>query len=139
DVSELAGASVMGSALGLGLGLMLPSADTRLRMALADGTGLVALASALYYAPLTHYQSGDYATASITGAIGGGLGAFLPVLWNSRNQAPGEQTAGGMVFGSTLGVATGLALSQIVPVEGTQRKYLSLGAGVGALSGAGLG
>src|SRR5262249_48766993 len=69
------------------------------------------------------------------------MGGFLPVLWNQAGikTVPSAQLGGGILFGASAGLASGVLLSQVAKIDGDGRQYAALGAGMGALSGSGLG
>jgi HEAT repeat protein len=141
DIQEIAGMSVVGAGLGYGLGLMIPSSDRQLQFALLDGAALVSFASALAYAPVIDVKRDDSATLVLTGVTGGFMGGFAPVLWNSAgiSAIPPQQVGGGILFGASAGLATGVLLSQTVTMNAERREYAALGGAMGALSGSGLG
>jgi HEAT repeat protein len=141
DVKEIAGLSLVGAGLGYGLGRMLPQSDSQLQLALLDGGTLVALAAALSFAPAIDVRRDDAMTFAFTGAIGAFMGGLFPALWNgsSLSSTPPAQVGGGLLFGASAGVASGLLLSQVTTIDAERRQYTAVGAGVGALSGGGLG
>lgn len=140
DVAELGSWTLAGSGIGAGLALMIPGSTKSERYALMNGGALLALAGSLAFAPLTNISEDDFTTLGVTAAIGAAMGAASPGLWNETvSHVPPEQIGGGLLFGTAVGLGSGLLLSQTVGVDAKARRYAALGASMGALSGMGIG
>lgn len=141
DVAEASGASVLGAATGLGLGLLIPGTDRRTRYALMDGAGVAGLGLGIWLAPKTNLDEDAYLSMGLGGVIGGAAAGFTPVLFNGPDlgDVPGEQVGGAVLAGFGVGAATGLLLDQTLELDGIARKHAAYGAGAGGLAGAGIG
>jgi HEAT repeat protein len=141
DVGEILIGSLIGNGMGLGVGLMIPGADTRLKTALIDGFGVGATLASLFFAPgfaLERDRVIDYALFTSLGAT---LGGFTPALWNGPrlSSVPGEQLSGGLMVGTGLGIAAAATLSGPLHLDDDRREAIAVGALAGAMTGGGLG
>jgi HEAT repeat protein len=113
DDVEIAAGTAIGSGLGAGLGLMIDRDATRGTVALLEAGGLLGLGAGLALGPVTTYDDGDRALAAYGTLAGGALGGFLPRTWTDEN----VDTAGGALFGASLGAAVAMTTSQFVTVD----------------------
>lgn len=116
DAPDLVEASLfggLGGTIGAGLGLL--ASDPQLGVAFATGLGLSSYLAAWLVAPLTTYSTGDVAMSALGAATGAWIAANAVGLAQS---APTETEIGGaLLFGSALGMAGSMVLSQWVEPE----------------------
>lgn len=135
--------TVAGASIGAGLGLLVPSLERRSTVALFHGGALLGLAGTTWLAGsgLGSGQEGSlfgYASAfAVHGAFHGGL---IPVLANDGD-APGEEIAGGIMFGAGLGSVLGSVALELSdrPLDSFDLLEASLLSGTADLLGFGAG
>lgn len=153
DLALSAGGAVAGSAMGLGLGMLLPGLDRRTEVALLHGAGLAAFAGATALgASRTGPSTSGRGFAEVAGhttllAAHGALhGALIPYTWRD-DRVPARETGGGLMLGAGLGATGGYALARLLdrPLDGGDLIEASLfslaadglGAGAGWVAGDG--
>ncbi len=140
EVMEASAFSLVGQGLGFGLGWMLPDSSERQRFALLDGAGAAGLAAGLWLAPYTDFDDESITTLTLGAALGAGFGGLTPAYWNGAlSRSPGEQLAGGVLVGATLGLGTAMLLDQAADLSAQTRNQAVLGAALGTMTGGGLG
>lgn len=141
DVVETGVLTGMGGAIGLGLGLMLPDSGRPLHFGLMNAAGAAGLATGLALAPSTELSDHALANLWLGATIGAFVGGFTPVLYNGPDisNVPGMQVGGGLLAGTATGLAGGLLVDQLMPIDGATRAHTAFGASLGALTGGGLG
>lgn len=141
DVAAIGSFTVLGNAIGAGLGLMIPGSDSRTRLALADGIGLSLAAGMLVFAPTLHLKGEDLLSYGLFAAMGTSLGALAPTFWHGAtlSNVPLDEVGGGVLLGGGLGIAGAALLTNTLTLSADQRFSIGLGAAMGGLTGAGLG
>lgn len=129
-------AAGVGHGLGYGLGLLWPDTTTRGRLALMSGAGAVGLGAGLLLAPALELDSGSAVSLGMGGALGAAWA--LPVA-SYFGEGGARRYGGAALFGASTGVIAGLLLDQTLHPSSDTWLEAGLGAGLGGLTGAGLG
>ncbi|MBI2374300.1 MAG: hypothetical protein HYV07_09890 [Deltaproteobacteria bacterium] len=139
DLLEIATASILANAVGLGLGASIPAAGDRETLALADGFGLAGLGAALLFAKDLELEADDAWPVMGSAALLAGFGGFLPVLWLGEDQErSSESMTGSMAFGSSAGILLGAVLAD-AGMSSVQARSATFGGTAGSMLGGGLG
>ncbi|HJK96959.1 MAG TPA: hypothetical protein RMF84_07040, partial [Polyangiaceae bacterium LLY-WYZ-14_1] len=105
---------------GGGLSLMLPSLSRPEAAGLIQGLGLGGYAFGLAVGDRLELDAGDPGLIALTGVVGTSLGvAIADLTGGGADEDPSaEQVGGGLLVGTGAGLATGLALTQLIDVPG---------------------
>jgi HEAT repeat protein len=144
DVSDrelsqtLLGGGLFGAA-GTGLGFMLPNLDVRTQSNITGLSIVGGLALTYPFSERIRLSEDNVAYGAITGSLLGLWTGLTPAYWNAGNTLPLDQIGGGLLLGSTLGAAGGMAIAQGLSLDGGRLGVIALGGTAGSAMGAGLG
>lgn len=131
---------VTGSALGAGLGLLLPDVGRGETIALMEGAGALGFGAALAFADRLHFERGDPVLVTSSALLGATAGLTLPALILDPSEAIEDgPRAGGVLLGAGLGTILGATAAQLVELERDDVLEASVASLAGAATGLGLG
>lgn len=107
-----------GTALGAGVGLLLPSVHERGTVGLMEGLGAAGFVGGLVAAEHLHFSTGDAVLLGAGTVLGAELGLTLPSFVTRDRVAPATR-AGGVLLGTSAGALLGGAVSQLVELSPT--------------------
>ncbi|MBK6687208.1 MAG: HEAT repeat domain-containing protein [Deltaproteobacteria bacterium] len=129
-------AAGVGHGLGYGLGLLWPDSSSRDRLALMSGAGALGLGVGLLLAPSLELNSDSAVSLGMGGALGA---AWALPMASYFGDGTTRRYGGAALFGASTGVIGGLLLDQTLHPSSDTWLEAGLGAGLGGLTGAGLG
>jgi HEAT repeat protein len=106
----------VGSAIGAGLGLLVPSFDRRQTVALMEGIGGAGLVAGLSVLPYLDYEGGDFALVPLGAFLGGAVGLTLPRFVRD-GAVRSEEAAGGALLGAGAGTLVAAGIAQGVDLD----------------------
>ncbi len=129
-----------GSAIGAGLGLLLPSVDRKGTIGMMQAGGALGLGTSLALASSLSYESGDAILVPAGAAVGAAVGLTLPALILDPNEPiDGNPRAGGVLLGAGLGTIAAATAAQFVEIDAGDVSEATAASMLGAATGLGVG
>jgi HEAT repeat protein len=133
------GAGLLGAA-GTGFGYMVPGLDVRTRSNITGATIVLGLALTYPFSDQLRLSDAVLGYSALAATFGALWGSMAPAYWHAQSEAlPADQVGGAVLFGTTLGAAGAIAVSQALRLDASTIGVATLGASSGTLMGAGLG